>query len=66
MSELKNTNRKNTINSGKEQTSKAFGSSHSGSKLAGTRVGTLNDLRGGSTNGPSDRSQHGKRLRDGQ
>jgi hypothetical protein len=37
-----------------------------GMKSPGTRVGTLNDLRGSSADGSSERSQHGKRLRDGQ
>jgi hypothetical protein len=35
-------------------------------KSPGTRVGTLNDLRASSADGSSERSQHGKRLRDGQ
>ena len=44
----------------------AVGSGNVRTKTEGTRVGTLNDLRGSSPDGRSDRSQHGKRLRDGQ
>ena len=51
-------------NSGKEQNAAA--AVRSRTKMPGTRVGTLNDWRGGSAKGGSERSQHGKRLRDGQ
>jgi hypothetical protein len=66
MSALKNTNQKASTSSRNEHKASLEGSRNRETKLAGTRVGTLNDLRGGSTNGRSERSQHGKRLRDGQ
>lgn len=56
MSALTKTKQKDSTNNSKGQVT----------KLGGTRVGTLSDLRAGSGKGRSERSQHGKRLRDGQ
>lgn len=67
MSVAKNTNQQGSRSRAKEERAAiVVGSRNPRMKTPGTRVGTLNDLRGGSTKGPSDRSQHGKRIRDGQ
>lgn len=64
MSVSKNKKQQGSVNSSKEQN--AAVALRSRTKMPGTRVGTLNDWRGGSAKGGSERSQHGKRLRDGQ
>jgi hypothetical protein len=67
MSISKNKKQLGAGNTSKEQNvASAAHSAHSRTKLPGTRVGTLNDWRAGGAKGGSERSQHGKRLRDGQ
>jgi len=64
MSVSKNNKQAVANNSSREQN--ASRAAHSKTKLPGTRVGTLNDWRGGGAKGGSESAQHGKRLRDGQ
>jgi hypothetical protein len=67
MSVSKNKKQQRSANTSKEQSAAVVGRSRNqGAKLAGTRVGTLNDWRSAGGKGGSERSQHGKRLRDGQ
>jgi hypothetical protein len=67
MSVAKNTKQQDSGSRAKAQYAQiAVGSRTPRTKMPGTRTGTLNDVRGSSSNGSSDRSQHGKRIRDGQ
>jgi hypothetical protein len=67
MSIAKSTKQQGSSSRGKgEQATGAVGSRSPRTKMLGTRVGTLSDWRGAGAKGGSERSQHGKRLRDGQ